>query len=133
MRTVFADTFFFLAQLNPKDEAHLRSVNFTSSYHDRMLTTDWVIVELGDAFAHPPNRRVFIDFFNQLQSQTKMSIVPSGRELLESGLRLYANRLDKDWSLTDCISFVVMQRERITEALTADHHFEQAGFTALLK
>jgi predicted nucleic acid-binding protein len=45
---------------------------------------------------------------------------------------LYRNRADKNWSLTDCISFVVMKRKGITEALTGDHHFEQAGFKALL-
>ncbi len=46
---------------------------------------------------------------------------------------MLARRLDKDWSLTDCISFAVMQERSLTEALTSDHHFEQAGFTALLK
>jgi hypothetical protein len=53
--------------------------------------------------------------------------------LFEAGLRLYSDRPDKDWSLTDCTSFVVMKRLRITEALTADRHFEQAGFKVLLK
>jgi uncharacterized protein len=42
------------------------------------------------------------------------------------------SRRDKEWSLTDCISFVVMKERGLTEALTADHHFEQAGFKALL-
>jgi predicted nucleic acid-binding protein len=49
------------------------------------------------------------------------------------GIQLYDSRPDKQWSLTDCISFVVMQDRGIVEALTGDHHFEQAGFTALLK
>ncbi len=53
--------------------------------------------------------------------------------LLEQGLALYTRRSDKDWSLTDCISFVVMKAEGIEEALTGDHHFEQGGFVALLK
>ena len=52
---------------------------------------------------------------------------------MDAGLALYANRTDKDWSLTDCISFVVMNERGITDALTGDHHFEQAGFAALLK
>jgi len=60
-------------------------------------------------------------------------VVPASTELVKAGLDHYRRRPDKDWSLTDCISFVVMQREGITEALTADHHFEQAGFVALLK
>ena len=51
---------------------------------------------------------------------------------MQSGLNLYEQRLDKDWGLTDCISFVVMQREQIQEAFTSDKHFEQAGFIRLL-
>ena len=60
-------------------------------------------------------------------------IVPTTDQLWQEGFDLYQRRLDKEWSLTDCISFVVMQREGITDALTGDKHFEQAGFTALLK
>ena len=62
-----------------------------------------------------------------------VKIVAPDQALLDRGLALYRARPDKDWSLTDCISFVVMEREKIAEALTADHHFEQAGFLALLK
>jgi uncharacterized protein len=60
-------------------------------------------------------------------------IVPPGIDLFEEGLALYQRRPDKDWSLTDCISFVVMERQQIRHALTGDHHFEQAGFVALLR
>jgi predicted nucleic acid-binding protein len=60
-------------------------------------------------------------------------MVPASQELLDRGVTLYRQRPDKDWSLTDCISFVVMRERGITEALTADHHFEQAGFVALLR
>jgi uncharacterized protein len=59
--------------------------------------------------------------------------VPPGQELFDQGVELYAARTDKQWSLTDCISFVVMRQYRVTEALTGDRHFEQAGFTAMLK
>ena len=62
-----------------------------------------------------------------------MQIVPGDDASFHTGLTLYFSRPDKDWSLTDCISFVIMQREGITEALTGDHHFEQAGFNILLK
>jgi predicted nucleic acid-binding protein len=67
-----------------------------------------------------------------LQVEPDVEIVADEEELFERGLRLYEQRLDKQWSLTDCISFVVMQRKRIKEALTGDHHFEQAGVVALL-
>lgn len=74
-----------------------------------------------------------MQLFRVLQNQKELTIVPASRQLLDEGVALYESRPDKDWSLTDCISFVVMQRIGISEALTADHHFEQAGFLALLK
>jgi uncharacterized protein len=71
--------------------------------------------------------------YRLLPGMPDITIIASQRELLAAGFSLYSQRPDKDWSLTDCISFVVMQREGITEALTGDHHFEQAGFSILLK
>lgn len=133
MRTVFADTFYFLAQLNPNDEAHPKATDFTAAYAGRFVTTDWILVELADAFSHPSNRARFVNFYQQLPTMPDMTIIPADRTTLQLGFDLYQQRPDKEWSLTDCISFVIMQREGITEALTGDHHFEQAGFIALLK
>ena len=62
-----------------------------------------------------------------------MRTIPASRDLLDRGLRLFSHRADKEWSVTDCTSFVVMQEEKLIDALTTDHHFEQAGFTALLR
>lgn len=62
-----------------------------------------------------------------------MKLIPLDAALQQRGLALYAQRLDKEWSLTDCITFLVMSAEGLTDALTEDHHFEQAGFNALLK
>ena len=62
-----------------------------------------------------------------------MKIIPATADLFDRGVQLYAERADKEWSLTDCISFVVMADEGLADALTGDHHFEQAGFKALLK
>lgn len=133
MRTVFADTFYFIALFNPHDHAHAKAVQFTGSYTERMLTTDWVMVELGDAFARAPNRSQFAGVYPQLREKKELVILPADGCLLSDGFALYAQRSDKDWSLTDCMSFVVMQREGVIEALTGDQHFEQAGFVALLK
>lgn len=133
MRTVFADTFYFLAQLNPQDEAHQKATEFTAAFAGRFVTTDWILVELADALAHPSNRARFVNFYQQLPAMPDMTIVPADRAFLQQGFDLYRQRPDKEWSLTDCISFIVMQREGISEALTGDRHFEQAGFIALLK
>jgi uncharacterized protein len=67
-----------------------------------------------------------------LSAHRNATIVPPTQTLFEQGIAYYAARADKDWSLTDCISFIVMAEQQITEALTGDHHFEQAGFRALL-
>jgi predicted nucleic acid-binding protein len=89
---------------------------------------------LADGWARPSSwRSVFIQLLADLQANPDILVVPVSDQLLREGVHLYGQRLDKEWSLTDCISFVVMQREGITEALTGDHHFEQAGFIALLK
>jgi predicted nucleic acid-binding protein len=127
MKTVCADTFFFIAQLNPDDRAHAKTLAFARTYQGRMLTTDWVIVELADAFARPPNRATFVALYQKLQGIKELVVVPAERALLHEGFQFYAARPDKDWSLTDCMSFVVRHREGITEALTGDHHFEQDG------
>ena len=68
-----------------------------------------------------------------LRRREDVVLLPSSRELFDRGLQLFSDRPDKEWSLTDCISFVVMGERSLTEALTSDHHFEQAGFTVLLK
>jgi predicted nucleic acid-binding protein len=133
MKRVFADTFYFLAVLNPKDRAHARALAYTSSFNGEMVTTAWVLTELGDALSDPTNRMEFIATLKDLEANPQVRIVAANDALFQDGVKLYAARPDKKWSLTDCISFVVMTREGITEALTGDHHFEQAGFLACLK
>jgi predicted nucleic acid-binding protein len=134
MRTVFADSFYFFALLNHGDQAHNRAVAFTSEFSGKLVTTGWVLTEVGDGLAKPTHRRmVFVEFWGELQSDADFTVVPASDELLRRGIELYGQRLDKEWSLTDCISFSVMHELGLTEAATGDHHFEQAGFTALLK
>jgi predicted nucleic acid-binding protein len=134
MRTAFADTFYFLALVNASDTAHAKAVAFTSTYQGRLLTTEWVLVELADALAASPKGRAeFLSTRADLLADPDVVVLPCEQALLEEGIQLYSQRPDKEWSLTDCISFVVMRRESLTEALTGDRHFEQAGFNALLK
>lgn len=133
MRTVFSDSFYFFALLNDRDPAHEKAVAFLQSYRGRMLTTGWILAELGDGLASPANRPAFLATLDTLRADPNITVVGCGDELLEAGIDLFRQRPDKYWSLTDCLSFVVMQKEGITEALTGDKHFEQAGFVALLK
>jgi len=133
MRTVFADSFYFFAVANDKDPAHARAVAFLDTYAGRLLTTGWILTEVGDGLAHPLNPPSFLLIEETVRHEPNATIIPCSDELFQAGVDLYRQRPDKEWSLTDCISFLVMQREGITEALTGDHHFEQAGFVALLK
>jgi len=133
MSTVFGDTFYFLALLNRRDRTHHRAIQYNAGFQGNLVTTGWILTELADALADPGNRSVAVQTINQLRQDPQIVIVDCDRSLFEAGLILYTNRLDKEWSLTDCISFVVMQQHGMTEALTGDHHFEQAGFVALLK
>lgn len=133
MTRVFADTYYFLALLNSKDPAHSRSVEFTLAFDGEMTTTAWVLTELADALNDPPNRPKFVETMNQLRNNQQARIIAPDVDLFDEGVELFRSRPDKKWSLTDCISFVVMTKHGISDALTGDHHFEQAGFIALLK
>jgi predicted nucleic acid-binding protein len=132
MSALFADTSFFVAFLNPRDGAHQAAFGYMASSPQPLLTTTWVLAELGNFLARGPNRRLFAPFVRRLKAEPRVRIKPADEALFQKGLRLYASRPDKEWSITDCTSFVVMREEGLREALTADHHFEQAGFTILL-
>ena len=132
MSKMFADTFYFLALLNKNDQAHAKALQ-ASAQIEELITTEWVLTELADGLASSRHRSMFLQTRQELLADADVRVMPLDVQLHEEGIRLYASRADKEWSLTDCISFVVMQREAVTEALTGDHHFEQAGFVALLK
>src|SRR5689334_2230663 len=133
MTGVFADTFYFLALLNPADDAHAAASNFAGDRTLRLITTAWVLTELADGLASTLGRTVFRTLLDELEADDRAEIVPATPGLWDRGVHLYADRPDKEWSLTDCISFVVMTDRGLRDALTADRHFEQAGFAALLK
>ena len=132
MTPVFADTFYFLALLNRNDVNHAKAVEWTKLVQG-MLTTEWVLLELADGLARTRQRQIFGQTRQQLLTAKDCRVLPLDMGLYEEGIQRYSARTDKDWSLTDCLSFVVMEREGIHEALTGDRHFEQAGFVALMK
>jgi predicted nucleic acid-binding protein len=133
MKPLFADTSFYVALLSPRDLAHVKARDLGERLHRPVLLTDFVLLELGNVLSGAEQRGLFVQLSGQLRSDPNVRIFAASRDLLEEGLELFSRRADKEWSLTDCTSFVVMQREGLTEALTTDHHFEQAGFSALLR
>ena len=133
MSQAFADTFYFIAFLNPLDKHHEQARRLSRQLRRRIVTTAWVMTEVADALCDPPNRPLAGQLRKLVEASPFIRVWPPTEELFHAGFDLFEARPDKEWSLTDCISFVVMERERITEALTGDHHFQQAGFTTLLK
>jgi uncharacterized protein len=133
MTPCFADTFYFIALLNPQDQSHQQALSFANNSRRPIVTTTWVLLELGNYLATTAKRNIFADFVRFLRNQPRAEIISANDQLFDRGLALYDQRPDKQWSLTDCISFIVMQDHQLTDALTGDHHFEQAGFVAMLK
>jgi len=135
MKTVFADTFYWIEFTNVQDLAHERAKVFTRSATPMICTTQEVLVEYLNFFAGwGPHfrRKVSINIQNMQESRT-VQLVPQTSASFLTGLNLYRARLDKGYSLTDCISMQTMRDEGITDVLTNDMHFEQEGFRALFR
>ncbi len=131
MSEAFVDTSYWLAILNFRDVYHQQAIGIARPA--RMVTTRAVQIEVMDAFSDPRHRGLAVRFWRRTNNDPKLIIVPLDDQLLNRAAALFGNRPDKEWSMTDCISFVVMQDRKIAEALTNDHHFQQAGFRCLLK
>ena len=133
MTSVFLDTFFLLALVNSEDDSHQQSLSLHGAYRTGLVTTEYVLIETLDALVSGDARQAGLDIVAAIREDRSIKVVAASTELLETGIRLFASRPDKNWGITDCMSFVVMRELGITEVLTADHHFEQAGFRALLR
>lgn len=133
MTHLFADTFYFLALINVNDRAHQKAKAYSENQDSPLITSAWVLTELADGLCRSSRRGTFRRMLNILRNDPENIIVEPSQSLFDAGIELYNARPDKDWSLTDCISFVVMRQNDLVDALTGDHHFEQAGFNALLK
>ncbi|MCY2950772.1 MAG: PIN domain-containing protein [Planctomycetota bacterium] len=133
MKTVFVDTLFYLALANGDDEYHDVAGEFERSFRGRLITTEYVLVEVLDALTGGDLRELGLAIVEAAIEDDATAVIPAGTELFGRARELFRQRADKQWGITDCISFVVMQEQGVREALTADHHFEQAGFRALLR
>lgn len=133
---VFLDTAFAIALSSPKDAHHEHAVRISERLEadeTRLVTTRAVIIEIGNALAKQAFRHAAIELIESLEQDPNAEIVPIPEQLYERAFDLYRERHDKEWGLTDCISFVVMQEKGLRVALTTDRHFEQAGFQALMR
>jgi predicted nucleic acid-binding protein len=132
MQRLFSDTSYFLALLNPADDQHRDAVTWSRRRSVAIVVTEFVLLELGNALTRGGDRRLFLNLVRLLRNDPMTMIVPASRELFEKGRALFARRADKSWSITDCTSFSLMTEMKLQDALTTDHHFQQAGFRALL-
>ena len=132
MNRVFADTSFYQALLNPRDRWHADALSRSTEFRGHVTTSEYVLCELGALMSHGRLRPLFLDFVRTLQSASDVEIVAGSHELFETGLDLFSGRSDKDWSLTDCISFTLMGERGLQESFAYDRHFDQAGFRQLM-
>lgn len=130
--TVFADATYYVALLSPRDQHHRDAVRISATLRERIVVSEFVLIEVTNALSTLASRGRAISLWDHLQHDPTVTVVPASTVLLARGLQLYSQRIDKEWSLTDCISFIIMDELGIAQALTADRHFEQAGYAALL-
>jgi predicted nucleic acid-binding protein len=136
MTEVFLDTSYAIALSIANDEQHERAVNLAEQLETQgtsLITTRAVVLEIGNALAGLRYRKAAVQLLDALENDLKIEIIPVTEELCARAFQLYRNRPDKEWGLIDCISFTIMEDRKLTDALTADDHFRQAGFRALLK
>jgi len=128
---IFLDTSFILAFVNEQDQNHQTAVRLTDKFkYDPVVITDAVLLEIGNGLARNFKLQA-IEIFNHCYTAKQVTIVHLTPALLRRGVQFYQSYLDKTWGLVDCISFVVMRDMGITEVLTFDKHFAQAGFKML--
>ena len=136
MTEVFLDASYAIALSSVKDRYHQQAVAISEKLEvegTHIVTTRAVILEIGNALSKQRYRSAAIELLTSLAEDSTVEIIPLSEELFERALRIYQSRQDKEWGITDSISFVVMHDRGLIEALTADEHFQQAGFRALLK
>ncbi|MBD2002570.1 MULTISPECIES: type II toxin-antitoxin system VapC family toxin [Cyanophyceae] len=127
------DTVFIQALLNRRDQYHAQAIALLPRVRaaTEVWVTEAVLTEVGNALS-AVNRDAAVRFIQQCYHTVNIRVVTVDTQLLTRALELYEARPDKTWGLTDCISFVVMHEQGLTDAVTADKHFLQAGYRALL-
>ncbi len=130
---IFVDTVFVIALINLRDQYHQQATELADTLEGYpLLTTDAVLLEIGNALARGYKREA-VEVIEQFLTSEEVEIVRLTPRLFERAFALYRQYEDKEWSLVDCVSFVVMRRAGISQALTFDRHFTQAGFEALMR
>jgi uncharacterized protein len=131
----FADTSFWMALSRKRDQSNRHAVawnQFVIRTRSSIVTTEAVLWEWLNGLSDASTRGVAAEGYRRAHADARVEVVPFQPELVDSAVQLYRTRPDKNWSLTDCLSFVVMERHHLTDALTTDGHFEQAGLNVMM-
>ena len=132
---IFLDASYAIALASSRDQYHSTALALTDRLENLsigLVTTVGVMLEIGNALSYRRFRREAITLLTALDSDPNVEIVPVSESLYIRALSLFQDRPDKNWGLTDCVSFIVMQDYGLTAALTSDSDFTQAGFQALM-
>jgi len=133
LNRVFIDTSFVVALVNEKDQHHARASELSETFDGQpLITTDAVLLEVGNALARSFKEQaaeIIADFL----TSDEVEVVNLDATLFQKAFELYRTHIDKAWGMTDCVSFVVMRERSVTDALTSDKDFRQAGYNALMR
>lgn len=133
---VFLDTAYAIALANSKDDFHAKAIQLAQQLRvekTKLVTTRAVLLEIGNALSSQRFRTAAVQLLDALEADPTVGIVPITDGLYAQALTVYRTRPDKEWGLVDCLSFGVMRERRLSEALTTDMHFQQAGYRVLLR
>ena len=130
---IFLDTGYFVALFRTSDELHHRAMAWSLQLHEPMLVTEYVLWECVNTFSKLKERAAAYALIEYAHSDSACELVQASPEFFTAGLRLHHARADKEWSLTDCVSFHIMRERGVSRALAYDIHFQQAGFEPLLR
>jgi predicted nucleic acid-binding protein len=136
MKILFADTGYWVGLINPRDDLHKKAQKLSKEIQPaHIVTTEMILVEVLNDFSDRGEffRKAAVNLLEKLYQHPNTTIIPQNSLQFKSALTLYKQRLDKEWSLTDCVSFKVMEEREIIAALAYDKHFVQAGFQALMR
>jgi len=130
---ILVDTFFVIALINRRDQYHRQARELADKFEGHpLLVTDAVLLEIGNALARGYKQEA-TEIIEEFLTSDEVEVVHLSPQLFQQAFALYRTHQDKEWSLVDCVSFVVMREVGISHALTFDHHFTQAGFEALMR
>ena len=136
MHKIFADTSYWVALISPKDKHHEAAKSAQHTANNAILvTSESVMLEVGACFSKsgPEVRNKVTEVLEKILSDPNVEVVAQKRSDLNSAIKLYKRRLDKTYSLVDCMSMILMRRLKIDEVLTTDHHFEQEKYSILME